>query len=85
MCDHNWGFPRPELSRTRSYSVVLNLSWVDLTKALFGLWKKQTNAICIGGSVSTSHDVFFTLLEAIDNLIKIKFPESKTKERKVLT
>ena len=22
--------------------------------------KKQTNAICIGGSVSTSHDVFFT-------------------------
>jgi len=26
---------------------------------LFELWKKQTNAICIGGSVSTSHDVFF--------------------------
>ena len=26
---------------------------------------KQTNAICIGGSVSTSHDAFFTHLEAI--------------------
>ena len=46
-----------------------------LTKALFWiLEKKQTNAICIGGSVSTSHDVFFTHLEAIENLINIEFP-----------
>ena len=26
--------------------------------------KKKTNAICIGGFISTSHDVFFTHLEA---------------------
>ena len=31
----------------------------------FGRLKKQTYAICIGGSVSTSHDAFFTHLEAI--------------------
>jgi len=36
--------------------------------------KKQANTICIGGSVSTSHDVFFTHLEAIENLINIEFP-----------
>ena len=46
-----------------------------LTKAVFGLLeKKRTNAICIGGSVSTSHDVFFTHLEAIENFINIEFP-----------
>ena len=45
-----------------------------LTKPLFGLCKKQTNEICLGGSVSTNHDVFFTHLEAIENLIKIEFP-----------
>ena len=46
-----------------------------LAKALFWtLEKKQTNAVCIGGSVSTSHDVFFTYLEANLKFDNIEFP-----------
>ena len=40
----------------------------------FGLWRKKNNAICLSGSVSTIHDVFFTHLEAIENLMNIEFP-----------
>ena len=50
-------------------------SSAPLNKGTFlDVGKKQTNAICIGGSVSTNHDVFFTHLEAIENLINIELP-----------
>ena len=48
---------------------------IKFTKTLFwNFAKKQTNAICTGGFVSTSHGVFFTHLGAIENLINIEFP-----------
>ena len=46
-----------------------------LTKALFWTFEnKQTNAICIGGTDSTTHDAFFTHQETIEHLINIEFP-----------
>ena len=51
---------------------VFSSIYLSTHKALY--FGKKTNAICIGGSVSTSHDVFFTHLEAIENLINIEFP-----------
>ena len=46
-----------------------------LTKALFWTFEsKHANTICKGGSVSTSHEAFFTHMEVIENLINIEFP-----------
>ena len=50
-------------------------AWVQCQGTLFlDFNKRGKNAICKVGSVSTSHDVFFTHLEAIESLMNIEFP-----------